>query len=43
MNLIAIAIPVALVAMFLRTNNNTQTFKEILEDLGRGAGHAMRN
>ena len=43
MILIAIAIPVALVATFLRTNNNIQTFKEILEDLGSGAGHAMRN
>jgi hypothetical protein len=43
MILIAIAIPVALVAMFLRTNTSTQSFKEILEDLARGAGHAMRN
>ena len=43
MILIAIAIPVALIATFLRTNNNTQSFKEILEDLGRGAGHALRS
>ena len=43
MILIAIAIPVALVATFLRTNNSTQTFKEIIEDLGRGAGHALRS
>ena len=43
MILIAIAIPVALVATFLRTNTSTKTFKEIMEDLASGAGHAMRN